>query len=170
MSKTYETELDRVREDLIAGKLAHHYGMEQFSMPQFSSVDRVFTVDDKVRAMVEIRGRDHICGTYDNIWIAKDKYRHLVWLGRMTKVPVVFAVQFHDVLAFVDIMKLGGLRITEGGYTNGGREDYSNAIEQVAQLPVTKFHKYLNNEEIYSREEIAIATNVKLGGVNPHDK
>jgi len=142
--KHYETETDRRREDWVAKRFALKTGVLQHELPENSRIDRLLTdKNHKPRGWAEIKCRTHECGHYDTYAISETKFKTMLWMKKATNLPVMLVVGFMDLVAWIDVTSLGGLRVVEGGRTD--RDDPLD-VERVVLIPITKFH-YIHPEE-----------------------
>lgn len=136
-----ETDDDRRREDWVAHRFSLKTGVVEVSMPEMSRVDRMLMKDGRPRGWAEVKCRTHECGRFDSFAIDEDKFKVMHYLHRATNLPSLLVVGFMDLIAWVDITKLGGLRIVE----NKG-EDPIEDSHRVVLIPITKFN-YIHPEE-----------------------
>jgi len=140
----YEQPDDRKREMWVAERFAREMGLKQIEMPENSRIDRfLIDKDDNPRGWVEIKCRTTECGHYDTYALSEQKFKTLLWLHKITNVPSLLVVGFMDMIAWVEVNKLGGLRVVDGG-----RQDRNDPldIERLVHIPITKF-RYIEMEE-----------------------
>ncbi|MGW8178277.1 MAG: hypothetical protein ACWGQW_05860 [bacterium] len=134
---TYETDLDREIEGDIAERFARHFNCTQHELPQYSRVDRViFGPSGNLRGFIEIKRRYYECGRYNTFFVSKKKFQVMSWLYRATQLPVMLVVQFDDLIAWIDIGKVGPAQLRCGGRSD--RQDPQDT-EPMAHIPIDIF-------------------------------
>lgn len=134
----YETDEDRQLEEDIAQRFASNFNRKQHALPVNSRIDRaVFDQHGTLTGFFEVKRRHYECGHFNTFFISLEKFKAMRWVGQTLKLPVMLVVQYDDLIAWIDITKLGGVAVRDGGRED--RKDPSD-IEKVVHIPIDRFH------------------------------
>ncbi len=100
-----DTEVDRLTEAEIASRAGPLLSVRLVKLPQFYPLDFVGVGETGTICMwVEIKRRNVEFAHYPNYFLSLHKIVAAYNLNKVTYFPAFFVVQFHDVLAYADML------------------------------------------------------------------
>jgi len=127
----YETSSDRKREANIVSILCCKWGCDAIMLPERSIADAMLTVDQGVKALVEVKCRGK---EYDTYMISQRKINDLKMAADMFQVKSLVVVSFPDRICYFD-SAMEPDKVEQGGRTD--RND-SHDVEQMNHYSVSR--------------------------------
>jgi hypothetical protein len=136
MRPTYETAKDRVKEAAVAETIGRHFNCFAKKLPLSYPLDFVMVRDRRVEGWLEVKCRNYASTDFDTLMLSCQKYSAAIRLSSVTGRPVNLAVQWTDMLGFLNLP-------CDGDVIWGGRSDRGDwqDAEPCMHFPIAKFRR-----------------------------
>jgi len=125
--------------DIIAERFVGRFNRQQQLLPAEALVSRAIVDNGFLTGFFNVDMRQYECGRFNTLHYPLTKYQAMIMLGRVTHLPVILVVKFDDLIAWLDITTVGGVKIKDAKKLDRKEDEDEPTGEKMVHLPIDIF-------------------------------